>query len=128
MSRGVQYKTTNIIAALEEKRGAVHLAAEVLGCVAKTIQRRAERVQAVQDVIDKYRGRRSDLAEIKLEQAIMNGEPWAIQFQLRTQGKSRGYSEKIETENHTVVEWVYGNDEAARDVAGATREAEGDYQ
>jgi len=94
MSRGNWYKTKDIIEALERAHGGVFLAAEALGCSRKTIERRAKRNPKVQEVIDKYRGRRSDIAEMRLETAIQAGEPWAIQFQLRTQGKQRGYTER----------------------------------
>ena len=96
MSRGEQFKSDEIIKALKETKGMVYLAAERLGCNRKTIERRAETVAAVKDVIDNYRGRRIDIAELKLENALTNGEPWAIQFTLKTIGKSRGYVERQE--------------------------------
>ena len=96
MSRARKYSDAEIIKALENKRGGVYVAADELGCSYKTIHRRAKRVPAIQEVIDKYRHRRTDVAEIKLDQAILNGEPWAILFQLKTQGKSRGYVERNE--------------------------------
>ncbi len=96
MSSGRQYSTDEIIAALEKVRGAIFLAAEIVGCSYKTIERRAKEVNAVQDVIDKYRGKRVDYAEMELDKALMRGEPWAIQFTLRTLGKNRGYVERAE--------------------------------
>lgn len=98
MSRGVQYTTDEIITALEKAHGGVYLAAEALGCSHKTIERRAKDVQAVQDVIDKYQGRRTDIAELGLDVALANGEAWAIQFQLTKSkdGKKRGYGERTE--------------------------------
>lgn len=96
MSRGHQFKNDEIIKALRETKGMVYLAAERLGCNRKTIERRAKTVAAVKDVIDNYRGRRIDIAELKLENALTNGEPWAIQFTLKTIGKSRGYVERQE--------------------------------
>jgi len=96
MSSGVQYKTEDIIAALEKYRGGVFLAAEELGCSYKTIERRAETVNKVRETIDRHRERRSDLAELRLETGIVNGEAWAVLFQLRTQGKRRGYVERQE--------------------------------
>lgn len=96
MSHGEQYSTDVIIKALEETHGAVTLAADRVGCSYKTIERRAEKVQAVRDVIEKYRERRLDKAELKLEQAVDKGEAWAIIFTLKTQGKKRGYVERNE--------------------------------
>jgi len=96
MSRERKYSTDEIIDALEKKRGGVYIAADELGCSYKTILRRAKIVQAVQDTIDKYRHRRTDIAEMRLDKAILDGEPWAILFQLKTQGKKRGYVERSE--------------------------------
>ena len=96
MSRERKYSDAEIIKALDDKRGGIYVAADELGCSYKTIQRRAEKVPAVQEVINKYRHRRSDIAEMKLDQAIFKGEPWAILFQLKTQGKDRGYVERQE--------------------------------
>lgn len=90
------YGTEDIIKALDKTHGMVYLAAEELGCSAVTIYRRAAKNKKVQEAIDKHRGRFLDKAELKLEQAMMNGEPWAIQFSLRTLGKHRGYVERQE--------------------------------
>lgn len=96
MSTGKVYSTEQIIAALEETHGGIFVAADRIGCSYKTIERRAKDVKAVQDVIDKYRGRRVDVAEMALDKALLNGEPWAVQFTLKTQGKQRGYVERQE--------------------------------
>ena len=98
MSHGVQYSTEQIIEALEKTHGGVYLAAEALGCSYKTIHRRAEEVKAVADLIKKYSGRRTDVALLKLEQAINNGEPWALTLQIMksNEGRSRGYVERQE--------------------------------
>ena len=61
-----------------------------------TIYRRAEKNKKVQDVIDTQRGKLIDKAELKLEQAVMNGEPWAVTLTLKSLGKSRGYVERQE--------------------------------
>lgn len=96
MSHGQQYPTEQIISALEARKGAVTLAAEQLGCSYKTIERRAEQVQAVKDVIDKYRKRRVDVAELALDVALAKQEPWAVTFTLKTLGRDRGYVERAE--------------------------------
>jgi len=100
MSSGVQYTTEQIIEALEKTHGGVFLAAELIGCSYKTIERRAKEVQAVGDILTKYRGRRTDVALVGLDKALANNEPWAIQFQLTKskEGKDRGY---VERQEHT---------------------------
>ena len=40
----------------------------------------------------------NDLAEAKLIEHIKKGQPWAIQFRLKTKAKNRGYTEKQEIE------------------------------
>ena len=98
MSHGLQYSTEEIIQALDKTRGGVYLAAELIGCSHKTIERRARDVKAVQEIIDKYRGRRADVAELKLDSAITNGEEWAVKFELTMtpEGKARGYAPRQE--------------------------------
>lgn len=96
MSRGLQIKTERIKEALEKTHGAIWLAAEKIPCHARTIQRRAEKVQEVREIIDKWRNRRIDMAEVMLDKAVANGEPWAIQFTLKTQGKDRGWVDRQE--------------------------------
>jgi len=104
------YSTASIIEALEKTHGMIYLAAESLGCAPITIYRRAEKVAAVRDTIDSYRGKLVDKAELKLEQAVLNGEPWAIQMTLKTIGKHRGYVERQEVTGaeggHIVVRLV----------------------
>jgi PBSX family phage terminase large subunit len=92
---GFVYPNKEMIAALERNKGAVYKTATELGCSYRTILRRAEKVQIVKDAIDKYRFVRTDVAEDKLGAALERGEPWAILFQLRTQGRQRGYYERM---------------------------------
>ena len=92
---GFVYSTKAIIKALEKNKGAIYKTATELGCSYRTILRRAEKQQTIRDAIDKYRFIRTDVAEDKLGDALERGEPWAILFQLRTQGRQRGYYERI---------------------------------
>jgi len=90
------YRTADILKALEETHGMIYLAASALGCSPHTIYRHAAKNPKVQGVIDSYRGKLVDKAELKLEQAVMAGEPWAVIFYLKTQAKDRGYVERQE--------------------------------
>ena len=74
----------------------VYIAAQKLGCSPMTIYRRAEKDKKVRETIDNFRGLFIDKAELKLEQAVMNGEPWALTLTLKTLGKQRGYVERQE--------------------------------
>jgi hypothetical protein len=97
MSR--HHPQAEIKSALETCRGCVYLAAESLGIWPSAIYARVKKSPELQQLLDLYDGRRTDAAELKLEQAIRDGEPWAIQFQLKTKGRNRGYVERQEVEN-----------------------------
>jgi len=90
------YRTADILKALEETHGMIYLAASALGCSPHTIYRHAAKNPKVQGVIDSYRGKLVDKAELKLEQAVMAGEPWAVTLTLKSLGKNRGYVERQE--------------------------------
>lgn len=92
----MSYRTEDIAKALHRTHGMIFLAASELGCAPVTIYRRAEKSKEIQGIIDSYRGQLIDKAELKLEQAVMSGEPWAVQFCLKTIGKKRGYVERQE--------------------------------
>ena len=90
--------------ALRKKGGNITVAAKALGISRRQLTRRIKDSATLAELIDELREERSDLAEDKLGQAIKNGESWAICFHLKTQAKSRGYSEKTETEHSGKVE------------------------
>lgn len=81
---------------LNETRGMVFLAAKKLGCSDDTIYNYAKRHKAVSDALRQQRGQFVDMAELKLWNAVNEGEAWAVQFALRTLGKERGYVERSE--------------------------------
>ncbi len=76
----------------------VYLAAKRLGCEAQTIYNYRDRYPAVRAEMEQQDGEVDDAAEMKLYQAIIAGEPWAVQFRLRTKGKGRGYVERVQQE------------------------------
>jgi hypothetical protein len=80
-----QYTDEQIIDALKRHKGMIYLAAEALGCHPDTIRDRAKRVPGVRAVLEVERGRTTDVAELKLYQAVQNGEPWAINLMLKRQ-------------------------------------------
>jgi hypothetical protein len=98
MSR--HHTLAEIRAALETYHGCVYLAAESLGIWPSAIYARIAKSPELRQLQDLHDGRRTDAAELKLEQAIRNGEPWAIQFQLKTKGRNRGYVERQEVDTH----------------------------
>jgi len=96
-----RYSDEEILGALRETQGAPYLAAERLGCHANTIYYRAKQNPEIWETVYKFRGRMIDTAELQLLSAVQRGEPWAVQFALRTIGKDRGYFERSET--HAIV-------------------------
>ena len=74
----------------------VYLAAKRLGCEAQTIYNYRDRYPAVRAEMEQQDGEVNDAAEMKLYQAIMAGESWAVQFRLRTKARNRGYGDAVE--------------------------------
>lgn len=112
MGRKEKFTAKQMIDALRATKGMVYLAAERIGCEPKTVYNYAERYALVKDEIAKQDGIVDDTAELKLMQAIHNGEPWAIKYRLSTKGKTRGYIERGELEHigETILRVIYGND------------------
>lgn len=96
------HKVAEIKKALETYHGCVHLAAESLGVWPSAVYARIKKSPELQELVDSFSGRLVDFAELKLEQAVRNGDRWAVLFTLRTKGRHRGYVEKkeIETNGH----------------------------
>jgi hypothetical protein len=93
-----KFTQAQVIAALRETKGMVYLAAKRLGCEAQTIYNYRDRYPAVRAEMEQQDGEVDDAAEMVLYKAIMAGEPWAVQFRLRTKGKGRGYVERVQQE------------------------------
>ena len=98
MTTRQRYTQAQVIDALRETKGMVYLAAKRLGCEAQTIYNYRDRYPAVRAEMEQQDGEVDDAAEMKLYQAIIAGEPWAVQFRLRTKGKRRGYVERVQQE------------------------------
>ena len=96
MATRQKFSQQQVIDALKETKGMIYLAAKRLGCDAKTIYNYRDRYPAVRAEMEQQDGEVDDAAEMKLYQAIIAGEPWAVQFRLRTKGKGRGYVERSE--------------------------------
>jgi len=93
---GQKFTCEEVIEALRETKGMVYLAARRLGCVHQTVYNYIKRYPTVKTAWDAESGVMGDTTELKLYQAIMKDESWAIAFYLRTKGKDRGYSERTE--------------------------------
>jgi hypothetical protein len=95
-----RYTATQVEKALHETRGMIFLAAERLGCAHNTVLNYVSKHPYLQDVINSYRGRLIDTAELRLVQAVNQGTEWGVKFCLATIGKDRGYQPTVVQEQH----------------------------
>jgi hypothetical protein len=78
-----------------KSKGFISQVAKNLNCENKTIYNYVNKYPDLQEVINDTREKMIDFAESKLLKKIKQGDTTAIIFFLKTQGKHRGYSEKI---------------------------------
>ena len=93
MSRPQVYSEDQIVSALKDTKGMIFLAAQKLGCNPDTIHERAKTSQPIREALHMERGKVVDTAELKLYNAVLRDEPWAIRMTLQCLGRSRGYLE-----------------------------------
>ena len=98
MTPGIKLNNKDIIDAMKKTNGNLTLTAQLLGCTREGIRLRVNKYPELKAVMNESRESVIDVAEGALQRAVLNGESWAISFTLKTIGKSRGYSEKIEQE------------------------------
>ncbi len=96
--RPVRFTPKAIIAALVKSRGLISSAARSLGCDRKTITRACRKYPKVRATLHEQRELQTDRAELRLFKAIDAGQAWAITLYLKTIGRQRGYSEKLDLE------------------------------
>jgi hypothetical protein len=96
MANKHRYTAAQVAEALTETKGMLFIAAQRLGCSHETVRKYCKQYPSVQAARDAQRGIMIDTSELKLWQAIQNGEAWAITLALKTLGKDRGYVERQE--------------------------------
>jgi hypothetical protein len=84
---------------LRDTYGTVTVAAQRLGISRRQLYRRIARSSRLRETLEDAREVIIDTAELKLIQAIQNGEAWAISMTLKTIGRHRGYVERQEVDN-----------------------------
>ena len=98
----VRYTDAQIIEALISSAGIQSVAAELLErtygrpYTRKAINKRIQNSTRLREILDDINEKVLDTAEGQLRIANGKGEPWAVQFILKTKGKHRGYTERIE--------------------------------
>lgn len=85
-----------VIEALHNTKGAVYLAAKNLHCSHTAIYAYIDKYPDVAQIKEYYDEETSDIAVLKLREAVLQSEPWAIKYHLSTKGKNRGYVERQE--------------------------------
>lgn len=93
----------------------VYVAARTLGCAPDTIKSRLSKSANLRAIREQAEGLTLDLTERVLERSALNGDPWAVQFMLKTKGKNRGYVERQEVAgadgNDIKIRVVYDTDD-----------------
>lgn len=88
----------SIEAELRKTKGMVAIAARQLGLTRQGLYFRINRSARLQQLLQEEREVVTDSAELKLYQAIMNGDMIAVKYYLSTQGRTRGYVIRTETD------------------------------
>jgi hypothetical protein len=94
-----RYTAQQVIDAVTTGKGLVTVAARHLGCHPDTIRRYRREYPTVAAAFQVQREGITDMAEAALYKAINDGQPWAVCFYLKTQGRDRGYIERHENDN-----------------------------
>lgn len=89
-------KNADIERLLVEKRGNIAATARALGVTRKTVYKRIDKSDKLQEILHDARETMLDNAETTLYDEALNGNTTALIFFLKTQGKSRGYVERQE--------------------------------
>ena len=91
-----KFTQEQVIDALKSTHGMVYLAAERLRTSHQLIYNYMQRYPAIRDVHQAETGKLVDIGELKLHEAVMAREGWAVTLLLKTKGKDRGYVERQE--------------------------------
>lgn len=122
-----RFKADFIIQQLIELKGNVAMLAKKLGVSRTTIYNYVNRHPSVKRALNEARESMLDNVESQLYTKALAGNMTAIIFFLKTQGKRRGYTERIELAGKDgepqVIKVIYGDGSKAK---GSTSEAAAD--
>jgi hypothetical protein len=96
-------KSDEVERKLKEVNGNFAAVGRALGVSRVAVWKFVRSRPALQAVATDLRETMKDNAESVLYAAVLAGEPWAIQFYLRTQAKDRGYVERTEHDHRGEV-------------------------
>jgi transposase-like protein len=94
-----RYKKTDLFKAIENSGGNISLIARRLGCLRSTVYKYLDRYPDLGIQIEQEREAMLDMAENELLRQIKDGNTTAVIFYLKTQGRSRGYDERMRVEH-----------------------------
>jgi len=109
MANKKRFKATEVAKAIQDTKGFVSKAADLLGCHVTTVYNYIDEYAIVKDAVTESRERRHDFVENQLMGQINEGNVTAIIFYLKTQAKSRGYIERVEVEHDGAVNLGWGD-------------------
>ena len=89
-----------IAEALQKAGGFISHAAKLVGLTNGAVHHRIKRSEELQAILDDARITHLDIAEVELLKAMKGGQPWAVCFFLKCQGKKRGYVERQAVEHN----------------------------
>jgi hypothetical protein len=81
---------------VRERRGNLAAVARDFGVTRQAVHDYVSRRPSLKSVVAECREAMIDHAESALHRAIFQGEAWAVCFFLKTQGRRRGYSERLD--------------------------------
>jgi hypothetical protein len=99
---GKKLKVEEILPVLIEKGGNIAAVARKLAVARGTVYARIKESPTLQKTLEDSRERFLDDAESKLYEKVLSGNMTALIFFLKTQGKKRGYTERIEVDSNLV--------------------------
>jgi hypothetical protein len=91
-----RYSAQDMIDALKQAQGRVYIAAQLLGCSHTTVYNYLDTYPTVAQAKDEYEGKEIDMVELQLMKQINQGNLGAIIYYLKTKGRKRGWTEKID--------------------------------
>ena len=121
MARKKSVNVAQVRALIGPHMGNVSAIAKSLGVRRSTVYARITESPELRGLIEDEREKLLDIAESVLANKVMAGDNDMLKFYLRTQGKSRGYSERSEVRAEVVG---YSLDEWRRGIANRRQQAE----
>lgn len=93
---GKQHTIEEYAEALKKSKGLYTMAARALGVTWEAVDKRVRSSPTLQEIVKAERESMIDTAELHLFKLVQDGDFEAIKLIVRTLGKGRGYTERVE--------------------------------